>query len=517
MFVVPDTYDPMSFQERMTIPLLYKDAWEKQEQEYLDRQDKIDKYSFLDDYDDSSNAKQLYQGYVNEYNKSFDDFQQHGLTQGNKRSWLNVRRKYQKNIGRLDKADTALQEEIKRRQTLDASDPTRIYATDTMNLSIDDFLDNKTPDNYGISGDYLYKKGAEIGASSSSRIYSNPEVKELTDAFVNFTQTQGISQATLDAFRANLASQPAFQKAIMDELKADGATDHLKGVALQRATQSIVNGFVNGAIYKRTDSPQANPDHITAYQQKQIDLANRSYKLELAQNGLREDANGNVVVDNDNPIWAIKSKNGKYSSSGKSSSGSSSSGDDTSSHTPMHGSEYVSRQGRNRTPVQDDTEIHGGKVVIERVNDSSNSGMVTYKLKGEVTGKTYATITKDDKGNYKLNRVDPSRYGDYGDNFRKDFHASYDDEYDAGNIEALGRDVINVLRQEKGDQPYNNYEYTFEPDNLRGGLFRGGNDAGGFYRIKLGNEMGTVANDEDDSGLTPEQLAAIMQGLKVKD
>lgn len=288
-FIVPSYFKPLSFQERLAPFLIAKQEYDKQEQEYLDRQDKIDRYSYLNDYDDDSPAKKLYQGYVNEYNRSFDDFQQNGMSQANKRSWLDVRRTYQKNIGRLDEADKELQKIRDLRLEQKAKDPTMMYADEMPD--IDDMLDGRKKFNdYAISGDYLYKRGAEIGASASSRIYSNPEIRQLTDAFLNFTQTQGITQQDLDAFRADLSSRPAFQKAIMDELKADGVTDNLTGANLQRATQSIVNGFVNGAVFKRTDSPQANPDYIAAYQNRQLDIAEKELKLkEDAANAAKKD------------------------------------------------------------------------------------------------------------------------------------------------------------------------------------------------------------------------------------
>lgn len=513
-FTVDSSFKPFSLQELLVPYQLYKDSFEQAENAYIDLSSKADKFSYLSQtLPEDSEARQIYEGYADGLREQAEDLAHHGLSMSNRRALTDYKRRYQGEIGRLADADEKLQEERKRRLTLNSNDPSTLYATH--NLSIDDFLDNKEPNTYSISGNDLYKRGLEIGASSSSRIYSSPQVKDLTKMYKDVIQTQGYSPELVKKFRDNLATIPEFQKAVVSTLKEKGVTDNLTGVDYQRAMESVVNGIVNGITYKQNDNIQQNPDYITAYQKQQIAQADRAYKLELKERGLKEDKDGNLVVDKEDlPFQLQQLKNNKSS---QTSGARSSSSDSGSSHTPMHGSQYISRGGTTVTNMGDESAVHGGKVRIERVNDSNNSGMETYQLKGDVTGKTYATITKDGNGNYKLTRVDPAKYSDYKKNFETDFHASYDSEYDPANIEAMGRDVINILRNEKGATPYNNYDYYLEPDNLRGGFLREGNDAGGFYRMKLGNEVATSVNDEDDSGLTPEQIAEAIARMQIKD
>lgn len=305
-FVINSSFDPMSFKDRISPFLIAKQAYDKQEQEYLDKQDKIDKYSFLEGYNDDSEAKQLYQGYVDEYNKSFDDFNKHGLSIGNRRSWLNVRRKYQQNIGRLEDADTAMQEEIKRRQTLDAQDPSRIYATDTVNLSLDNFLNRKKPNNYSVSGQKLYERGLQIGATGSSRIYSDPQVNTLTKYYQDLVQTQGYSPKLLAEFSQRLDAIPEFQREVEQTLKEFRVDSNLTGNAYAVAKQSVVNGILNGSIYKRSDSPQQNPGVLTAAQEasnaRAIDSMNmqaalhRMIRDNKAPNGWKYDVNADTSI-----------------------------------------------------------------------------------------------------------------------------------------------------------------------------------------------------------------------------
>lgn len=288
-YVINSTFDPMTFKDRISPFLIAKQEYDKQEKEYLDRQDKIDKFSYLEDFDDNSEAKQLYNNYVNAYNKSFDDFTMNGLSQSNKRSWLNVRRNYQRNIGQLEDADNALQEEIKRRQALDAQDPSGIYATDTVNLSIDNYLHRKRPNDYRVSGQKLYERGLQIGATGSSRIYSDPQVRDLTKYYQDLVQTQGYSPELLAEFSQQLDAIPEFQRAVEGTLKEFKVDSNLKGNAYDTARQSVVNGIINGSVYKKTDTPQQNLGVLTAAQEAEIKKAEDSLNMQAATKGIVRD------------------------------------------------------------------------------------------------------------------------------------------------------------------------------------------------------------------------------------
>lgn len=295
-FVVHNNWTPLTMQEVLTPFTMYKEAYDKDEERYLDLQNKADTFSYLaETLPEDSRARQIYEGYANDLRKYGDDFGANGLSMANRRGLLNMRRRYQGEIGRLEKADTELQKEIDRRVMLNANDPTTLYATD--NLSIDDFLDRKEPNTYSISGDALYKRGLEIGASGSSRIYSSPQIQSLTKMYNDAIQTQGYSPELVARFRDNLATIPEFQKAVMATLKEKGVTDNLTGNNYQRAVESVVNGIVNGITYKRNDSISQNPDYITAYQRQQIAQAQDSLALQAAGAGMKKDANGNWVWD----------------------------------------------------------------------------------------------------------------------------------------------------------------------------------------------------------------------------
>lgn len=120
-FVIDSSFSPFTFQEQLMPFTMYKDAYEKEDEKYIELQKNADNFSYLaDTLPEGSKAREIYEGYVNDLKKYGDDFEQNGLSISNRRGLTSMRRRYQGEIGRLDKADTALQEEIKRRQALNA-------------------------------------------------------------------------------------------------------------------------------------------------------------------------------------------------------------------------------------------------------------------------------------------------------------------------------------------------------------------------------------------------------------
>ena len=267
-FVIDSSFKPFSMQEMLVPFQMYKDAFEKTEDAYMDLSQKADTFKYLSEtLPEDSKARQIYEGYANGLAEQAEDLAQNGLSMANRRALASYKRRYQGEIGRLSKADEALQKEIDRRTALSANDPTTLYATD--NLSIDDFLDRKKPNDYSVSGDKLYQRGLQIGASDSSRIWSNPKVQDVNKYYQDFITTNGRSPEVLNAWRRDLMSIPELNDSLNATLKEFGVTDNLKGINLERAKESVINGIINGSTYKRNDAIQQNLGVLTAAQQEQ--------------------------------------------------------------------------------------------------------------------------------------------------------------------------------------------------------------------------------------------------------
>lgn len=305
-YVIDSTFQPFSMQEMLVPFTAYKEAFEKTEEAYTDLSDKSDKFKYLSEtLPEGSKARALYEGYANDLRQRAEDLAHNGLTMGNRRALTSMKRRYQGEIGRLLEADERLKEERKLRQSLNAQDASRIYSTE--NLSIDDFLDDNTPNLYNISGKELYTAGAAAGKAASSRVFSAGEAgNTLNGYYIDYVQKNGYSPELIQKFYEKMSTIPELQKAAEDIAVQYGVDKNLTGYGLERATKSILRGMIDGAIYQESHSPQRDLGKMTAAEQAADTRARQQTAIAAWSNGLKSDGKGGFVEDPENINYKIK-------------------------------------------------------------------------------------------------------------------------------------------------------------------------------------------------------------------
>lgn len=326
-FVVDSSYKPFSLQEMLVPFTAYKEEFEKAENAYTDLTDKADKFKYLSEtLPEGSKARQLYEGYADNLKTQAEDLAHNGLTRANRTALTSLKRRYQGEIGRVAKADEAMEAEKKLRQSLNAQDSSRLYAMD--NLSVDDFLDGKNPNLYNISGNELYTRGAAAGKAASSRVYNFGEGNiTLGGYYRDVVSKVGYGPQAIAKFREDISSNPELAAAVDSILAERGVTQNLTGVNLERARQSVINGIIDGAVYQENHNPQRDLGVIDAATQAQLDLSKENRDIELQTKGLTYNPKTHEVtynIDKDPEIAKAKAiadakakaKNGTNSSGG---------------------------------------------------------------------------------------------------------------------------------------------------------------------------------------------------------
>lgn len=299
-YTVDSHFSPFTMQEMLVPFTAYKDAFEKTEEAYNALSDS-DKFKYLSQtLPEGSTARQIYEGYANDLQKYATDLSKNGLTMSNRSGLTNMKRRYTGEIGRLVQADEALREEKKLRQSLNAQDSSRLYATD--NLNIDNFLDGNTPNLYNVSGNELYARGAQAAKAYSSRIFdTGAGGTTLGGYYIDWIQRNGVSPDSIATFRKNVSAIPELAADVDAILKEKGVTQNLTGYNLERARESVINGMIDGAIYQEQHSPQRDLGKLDAATSAQIALSNKQLKMQAAASGMTENEDGSFTynVDND--------------------------------------------------------------------------------------------------------------------------------------------------------------------------------------------------------------------------
>lgn len=263
-FVADSKFNPLSREDVLTPLLMYKQAYDETEAAY----DKLSKDSNVFSYlskvaeeNADSEAAKIYKGYADELNTQAQSLAQNGLSMANKRALLNLKRRYDSEIGVLERAQKSLEQERElRRNNKDAS---MLYGVD--NLDIDQFLYDKTPNLYKVSGNELYQKGAIIGKNFSSRMNETTEGtgRILGGYFRDYITRKGItpqdlnqfSNEILDDFTREVSVLPELQQAAKSVLTSYGADTNLTGDNLRKAQHQVIRGIVDNAIYEENHNP----------------------------------------------------------------------------------------------------------------------------------------------------------------------------------------------------------------------------------------------------------------------
>lgn len=312
-YVVDSTFDPFSFGELVQPLEIYKEAYKEAEDRYTDLVDKTNTFKYLSEtLPEGSKARAIYEGYASELDKQAKDLSKHGLNMGNRRALTNLKNRYQGEIGRLMKADRALEEEKALRRQANLKDSSMLYADD--NLGIDQFLDGHTPNLYSISGTELYTRGAAAGKAASSRVYQAGDAgSTLGGYYRKWVEKYGYGKESMDAFRANASAIPELQQAAEAIAIERGVYDNLTGINKERARQSILNGIIDGAVYQEKVNPVRDAGVMSASERDTSARGWASYNLQKdsldfqrATSGYERDENGQWVYNPQKDITVQK-------------------------------------------------------------------------------------------------------------------------------------------------------------------------------------------------------------------
>lgn len=259
-------YVPMSMQDLLVPLTLYKEAYEKSEAEYKDLTTKSNAFAYLSQSaPEGSKARAIYEKYANDLRVQAEDIARNGLSMSNRSALASLGQRYSGEIGMLESAQKAMEEHKKTWMAQRANDPSMLFATNTFTL--DNYLYGNTPNMYAVSGNELYKKGMALGAAASSRMFRSGDAgSTLAGMYRDYVQIYGYSPETIAKFRRDMSVIPELQQGVMDVLRANGVTQNLKGEDLMRAAQQVMNGAIDGAVYKEQHDIKQDLSVMTAAQ-----------------------------------------------------------------------------------------------------------------------------------------------------------------------------------------------------------------------------------------------------------
>lgn len=330
-FVVDSTFEPMSLQELMTPFLMYKDAYEKQEAVLDELNKNTDTFKYLEQVakdNPDSKAAQIYNSYANDLRRYGNDFSARGLSMANKRGLLNMKRRYQGEIGRLEKADALRKAQIKEQHDLGIKDPTLMFSREARLSNLDDYLEDPDLTYQSYSGALLAKQVGDAAANIAKSLSEYGKGKPLDGFTKTWLQQHGFTagQVAQAINNPNAPGSSGILKSLVEnavnssgitqwgdkatisraydyarqglwnavgQTQVQTYTDEAAKLAAQEASQKRVARYAAGLQeQQRMNGLAINP--INIYNQKEKDQA--SSNMRKYAKYFTTDANGNVKM-----------------------------------------------------------------------------------------------------------------------------------------------------------------------------------------------------------------------------
>lgn len=293
--VINSKFRPFTFDEMLKPLVLYKEAYDKVEQDYSDLAFQTEMWKDIVNQTNSPEAYAMYKGYSDRLNSIMEDFSK-GMTLNNRRALFGMKRDYARNITPIARASEAMNAANELRAK---AGPDAIFEVGEYN-SLDQFLHGKTANNKYQSREALTKKTAAMTEAAMAEALKDPDFeKYMGDQFWLITQHTGGSYEDLkEAMKLGMMDNPIAQNRfsqIRQEVAKNAGIQNYDAAGQQAIMEAIDTGLYAG-LDKPVRSFQANADHITPVQRHQMavqdaQLALAGEELQFKKNAAAAKAN----------------------------------------------------------------------------------------------------------------------------------------------------------------------------------------------------------------------------------
>lgn len=245
---ITSKFRPFSFDELLKPMLIYKEAYDKAEEDYNSLAAQTEQWRDIANQTKSPEAYAMFNKYATDLQTATENFSK-GMTLQNKGQLLAMKRRYASDIKPIENAANRRRELADEQRRIDAQDPTRLWQRRASDMSLDEFIHNPSADyGKGISGATLTAQVA-AGASALAKEYrDNPEkMRELVGGdYYEYVKQRGFSsQAVLAAIMNNPDASPVLTNLVESTMDATGVKDWGSKSTIEQAYNYARQGLWN--------------------------------------------------------------------------------------------------------------------------------------------------------------------------------------------------------------------------------------------------------------------------------
>lgn len=290
---IDSTFQPFSFERYIQPYTIYGEAYNQQENAITELSTKSEEFAALAESErlkngDDSETYRRYSNYSRDLKEQADALASSGLNIKTRKATLDLKRRYESEIGSIDRAHKAMQAANIYRDTIKSKDPNAIFTINRYD-SIDHFYNNDADNSY-ISG-----KDIETSVTGDVLSLAYSKYAELTQAGVK-------PDIAISMISSGQALDPT--SLISEELTRRGY-DTFDEDGQRQIMNSISSGVIKGlGTFADKQIMDAAQRDASARGWTSIELNNKSNEDSMVLAGYKKDARGNWIVDENSPKWA---------------------------------------------------------------------------------------------------------------------------------------------------------------------------------------------------------------------
>lgn len=192
--VIDSAFKPFSYQEMLAPVMMATQAHQDLENQYGELEAKASLWEKLANEQPDSKAYTMYKTYANDLREQADQLAREGLNATSRRSALNMKSRYSKEIVPIEQAYDARAKQAYQQQQARLQDPTLIFNRKAESTSLDKYLENPQLGYESYSGALLAEQVGKAASAIAKQILDNPTEWEgiLGDSYYRIATQKGI-------------------------------------------------------------------------------------------------------------------------------------------------------------------------------------------------------------------------------------------------------------------------------------------------------------------------------------
>ena len=251
-------FNPYTLQEMLVPYQMYGEEYRRREDlqnQYSDAADVLGAYL---DMERDKEAYAAYNAYKNALDAAATDLSTNGLSAANRKTLNNLRRRYNTEITPISAAIESRQNYIKDYDALRAKDPTLLSSINPSAVSVDAFLNGKTPERLDVYGSQIYNRMEAQAKAASQRMQYDPQFfKTMEYQYWAIKQRKGFNSQDTQRFLQDMMSIPELGAMIDSVMQSTGAynlPEAERNKAFQYAVEGTLAGMTGDVNYEFQDN-----------------------------------------------------------------------------------------------------------------------------------------------------------------------------------------------------------------------------------------------------------------------